>query len=365
MSEETTTRTALRRKICKELRMPFFRRVGVSSVVDAASTTSSIIDSKLTQPDGTWNGAWFYNVSTDEVSLIRNFKADSDTLFIEQPCAASPIGNTFEIHSVWNATEVHDAINEAIRFGRRTFPETVTDETLVLQEEVLSYPISGLTKLPWIINKIWVEWRQNCVSGLVTSATATSVTLPAMPTGVTSSWRITIYAGTGAGQTRTAAVPTGNTFAVTAWTVNPDSTSKYKLFDASEEFVTWKPFNDFHMDTDEFPDTIYVNRVTPSYYGMRLRLEYLAVSAELSTEASTTNIPPEYIKAKACSILHGQALSNTKADKDTHYAEHKRYMEEADGYIVRNAVHLPGIRFKTPVDNTSIRYTDSNNPLSW
>jgi hypothetical protein len=40
-------------------------------------------------------------------------------------------------------------------------------------------------------------------------------------------------------------------------------------------------------------------------------------------------------------------------------------MEEADGYIVRNAVHLPGIRFKTPVDGTSIQYSDSTNPLNW
>lgn len=366
MAEETTTRTNLRRKICKELRMPFFRRVGVSSVVDASSTTSTIIDSKLTQPDGTWTGSWFYNVSTDESSLIRNFKADSDTLFLEQPTAASPIGNTFEIHSVWTPTEIHDAINEAIRFGRRTFPETTTDETIVLKEEVLTYSISGLTKLPWNLNKIWVEARNNVTRGTVVSADAATVTLPDMPTGVNTSWRISIYAGTGAGQTRTVSSVVGNQLTVTAWVTVPDATSKYALFDESEELNAWRPFNDFHQDTEEFPDTLYINKLYPSLYGMRLRLEYLSVSVELTTEASTTNIPPEYIKAKACSILHGQALSNTKADKDTHYAEYKRYMDEADSYIVRNAIHTPGVRFRTPFGQDSISgYTPNSNPLGW
>lgn len=366
MAEETTTRTALRRKICKELRMPFFRRVGAFSTVAASSTTSSIIDTKLTQPDATWNGGWFFNITTGEVSVIRGFTANDDTFRLEQPCAASPVGNTYEIHSIWNANEVHDAINEAIRLGRRTFPETTTDESLLFQEEVLTYTISGLTKIPWVINKIWVEQRFNVSRGNVVSAASTSVTLPSMPTGVNSNWRITIYGGTGAGQIRTAATPTGNTFAVTAWTTIPDDTSKYALFDATEEFVAWRPFNDFHLDVEEFPDTLYVNRLYPSLYGMRIRLEMLAVSSELSTEAGTTNVPAEFIKAKACSILHGQALSNTKADKDMHYAEYKRYMDEADSYVVRNATHSPGTRFRTPnYAGDGGAFIGHDNPLGW
>jgi hypothetical protein len=364
MAEETSTRTALRRKICKELRMPFFRRVGTSSTVAASSTTSSIIDTKLTQPEGTWSGSWFFNVSTGEVSLIRSFTANDDTLRIEKPCASSPVGNTYEIHSIWNADEVHDAINEAIRLGRRTFPQTITDETIVLQEEVLTYAISGLTNLPWVISKIWVEQRSNCERGNVVSAAATTVTLPSMPTGVSSLWRISIFGGKGAGQTRTCGTPTVNTFSVTAWTTIPDTTSKYVLYDASEEIISWKPFNNFHLDTEEFPDTLYMNKLHQSFYGMRLRLEMLSVSQELTTEASTTNLPAEYIKAKSCAILHGQALSNTKADKDMHYAEYKRYGDESDAYVVRNAMHTPGVRFRSPITDHTYG-NDNNNPLSW
>jgi len=367
MAEETNTRTFLRRKICNELRMPFFRRVSPTfSTVKAGSTTTSIVDSNLTQPDGTWNGSWFFNITTGEVSMIRSFKADADTFYMEKACTVvtSP-ADQYEIHSIWNANEIHSAINEAIRQGRRTFPETTTDETIILQEEVMTYPVSGLSKLPWIINKVWVENNLNCYRGNVTSAAAASVTLPSVPSDLNSNWKITIYAGTGAGQMRTAAVPTGTTFAVTAWTVVPDATSKYALFNASKELVQWQPFNGFHLDVEEFPDTLYLNDLRPSLYGMRVRLEMLAVSTELTTEASTTNIPSEYIKAKACSILHGQALSNTKADKDTHYGEYKRYMEEADAYVVRNSVHTPGTRFRTPNDMEAQRYQSNDNPLGW
>jgi len=366
MTTPTTTRAELRRKICKELRMPFFRRVSNTySTVGASSTTGTIIDAKLTQPDGTWNGSWFYDVTTGEVSLIRSFKADSDTFYIEKTLAASPVGNYYEIHSIWNADEIHDAINESIRVGRRTFPELVTDETIVMKEEVMTYPITGLSTLPWMITKIWVEEQLNCDRGNVVSATSTSVTLPSVPSDLDTSWKITTYAGKGAGQIRNVGVVTGNSFAVVAWTTVPDSTTKYALFHADKELVQWAPFNDFHTDTEEFPATLYLNELRPSLYGMRIRIEMLAVSQELTTEAGVTYVPAEFIKAKACSILHGQALSNTKADKDTHYSEYRRYMEEADAYVVRNAVHTPGVRFRTPNDSASQRYQSNNNPLGW
>ncbi len=365
MAEETSTRTVLRRKICKELRMPFFRRVGSSSTANSSSTTSRISDNKLTQPEGTWAGSWFYSVTHDEQSYIRSFTANDDMLHLERVLANDPISDTYEIHTVWNASEVHDAINEAIRLGRRTFPETVTDETIVLKEEVMTYSVTGLSKLPYIINKIWVENIQNAQRGAVVSSTNTSITLDAVPSDLTTTWRVSIYAGTGAGQSRQAtSTPTGNTFSVSTWTTNPDSTSKYVLFNQAEELTTWRPFNDFHQDTEEFPDTIYLNKLYTSYYGMRLRIEMLAVSQELTTEAGTTNVPSEYIKAKACSILHGQAMSNTKADKDMHYAEYKRYGEEADAYIARSAPHTPGVRFRAGI-TTHTYQNDNLDPLGW
>ena len=365
MAEETSTRTTLRRKICKELRMPFFRRVGTSSTAGSSSTTARIVDTKLTQPEGTWAGSWFFNVSTGETSYIRSFTANDDTFHLEKPTALSPIGNTYEIHTIWNADEIHDAINEAIRHGRRTFPETTTDESIVLKEEVMTYTISGLSKLPFIINKIWVENIQNAQRGAVVSAGAANITLDSVPSTLNTNWRVSIYSGTGAGQSRQAtSTPTGNTFSVSAWGVVPDSSSKYVLFDQSEELTAWRPFNDFHQDAEEFPDTIYLNKLYTSYYGMRLRIEMLAVSQELSTEASTTNVPAEFIKAKACSILHGQAMSNTKADKDMHYAEYKRYGDEADAYLARNAPHTPGVRFRSAI-TTHTYQNDNTDPLGW
>lgn len=369
MAEETITRADLRRKICRELRMPFFRRVSSTySTGVTGSSTSLLVDTKLGQPDGTWNGSWVYDVTTGESSMIRNFKADSDTAFLEKTMGATLNAAQYEIHSIWNADEIHNAINEAIRTIRRSFPETLTYESdgLMMVEHNLNLGLSNLTN-PWIINKVWVERIENPTMGNVSSATSTSVTIPVVPdmTDAMGLWRINIYDGLGRGQTRQI-TGTANPFTVTAWTVVPNTTSKFMFYNERTQYMTWMPFNDWHLDSEEYPDTLYLNQVYPSLYGRRLRVEYLSYPGELTTDASTTIVPYEYIKAKACSILHGQALSNTRADKDTHYAEYKRYQEEADTFVVRNAPHMPGIRFRTPIAANDGSYPFLNdNPLSW
>jgi hypothetical protein len=199
----------------------------------------------------------------------------------------------------------------------------------------------------------------------VLSSTNTTATLDAGGLdAVNTNWYITIYAGTGAGQSRQISSVSGSEVTVADWDTNPDITSKYTLFDATEELVGWKLFTDLRFNSPEFPTTMYFNRVHPEDYGMRIRLEYVAVSGELTTESSTTNIPREYLLLKACSELHSQALSSTKADKETHYGEYKRMQDEADEYIVRNAIHIPGTVLLNP-DVNERPFTTNDNPLGW
>lgn len=375
MAEETITRADLRRKICRELRMPFFRRVSPTFSTAGTSSVSTLVDAKLTQADGTWNGSWLYDITSGESSMIRNFKADSDTAFLEKLMTTSMTGRTYEIHSIWTADEIHDAINEAIRSVRRTFPATLTYEGdyLVLCEEQLSHSLSALTN-PWIINKIWMEKIENPSYGTVSSATSSDVTippalLPPAPVNLMEQYRITIYSGVARGQTRQITYgDITNPLGISPnWITVPSATSKFVLYNEKIQRHTWIPFNDFHLDSEEYPDTLYINRIRPEFYGSRLRIEYLSYPGELTTDSSTTIVPYEYIKAKACSILHGMALSNTKADKDTHYAEYKRYQEEADTFVVRNAPHMPGVRFRTPVaaNDGFMTINNADNPLGW
>lgn len=365
MAEGTVTRLTLRRAICKDLRMPFFRRIGVSSAIGTGSTASLIKDTKLTQGDHFWDNNWFYYPTTGERSLIRSFQAQPDTFSLETPLATSPTEtNAYEIHSIWNADEIHEAINEAIRMARKTFPETLTDETIVICEDTLTYSLSGLTSI-WSVSKVYVEQVASIIRGTVTSATGTTVTVPGDLTSVNSNWKVTIYAGTGVGQIRAVTSVAGQDITVPTWTTNPDSTSKFALFNPSDQKYKWELFPNYRLDNEEYPDTLYLRTLRPELYGMRLRIQYLKPSAPLSADTDTTVVPEEYIRMKAASLLHGQLLSSSKIDKDSHYGEYKRLQEEADAYLIRNAPHSPGSQFKTPdFPGMGLGY-QMDDPLNW
>src|SRR5688572_12214878 len=151
MSEPTKTLQQLRRLIARELEMPFFKKYSAGFLdADAGGSTSTLIDSVLTQKDKYWNGAWLYRVASQEASLITNFTASDNKLFLEVPITTIADGDDYEIHSIWNAYDIHDAINAAIRDSRRVFFETITDETVIVEEDQLEYSISSLTKTPHI-----------------------------------------------------------------------------------------------------------------------------------------------------------------------------------------------------------------------
>lgn len=367
MSETTVSLQELRRAICRELRMPFFRRVGNFSDADANCTTTKIIDTSLSQKDGTWASSFVYLVATQESSLITAFNRNDNALLLERALSGAPAaGDDYEIHSIWNAEDIHEAINRAIKSSRQSFFITKVDETKCLVEDVLEYDISALTVVPWIINKVYIEYPQatyfTASAGANTTVTApTGIDL----TSVNSTWFVTIYDGTGKGQVRAVTSVAGQVITVPTWTTNPDSTSKMTIFDPRKS--AWKPSHNYHLDSLEYPDKLRFSHRLYEYRGGRIRLEYLGVSSELTTEASTTIIPEEYLINKACSILHGQVLNGTKADKESHYAEFKRYQEEADAFLARNAPHSPAIHLHNPDAHmsgygTSDYYAD---PLGW
>lgn len=366
MAESTTTLQSLRRSVARQLRMPFIMRVGDSSIVDSGTGTT-VVDAALVQTiTDFWKGHWYYRISDQVYSLITAFNTSTDTLTTEK--TYSPVhaaADVFEIHSVWNAGEIHAAINRAIDTVKKVFPITGTDESLVIREKYLNYSLSGISNL-WKVQKVWVEYRDNSVTGSVVSATNGAAVLDAaMPSDVDTNWKITIYAGTGAGQIRNISSGAGTTTCSVSinWTTNPDSTSKYRIFDASEERITWRPFTDYRLDNAEFPDTMYVNSDYSLYHGLRFRIEYLSLQAALSAEADTTIIPAEYLINKTCSILHGALIASTKADRDLHYAEFKRYDEMANEYLARYAPHSSGTLINQALESGS--YFESNDPLNW
>lgn len=345
--------------------MPFFRRFSAGELTtDTGSTASLIVDAALTQRDGFWNNHWYYAVTAGEQSLTRSFQANNGSFALETPLTSAPAdtGDLYELHAMWSPSDLHAAINQAIQEAGKIFTETVVDSTIVVEEDQLEYSLTGLSKTPYVLNKVSIENPGSITKGTATAGAATTITVESVPSDIDTGWRISIYAGLGAGQSRVYVSNAGNVITVAAWTTQPDSTSKYALWDAAQEIYDWSPLHQVYQDSKEFPDVLRLRSRMPQYYGMRLRLEYQALPAELSSDSDTTIVPKKYIMDKAIAILHGQKLNDTKADRDLHFAEHQRYNDQADKYLARTAPHMPDTQIQT-MDH--IYQDDRNDPLAW
>lgn len=362
MAEPTTTLATLRRAVAAELQMPFARRFPSGfSTMDSTSSSTTVVDAALRQKDAFWDGQWFFGITSREVSLIRAYNAQARSFQVEVERSGADT-ETFEIHAIWNASEIHAAINRAIQIVGRVFNQTIVDETLIYQEDTLSYALSGLSVKPWIMSKVFIERPGTVIRGTASAGAATTITLESVPTDIDTDWKISIYDGTGKGQIRNYVSNAGLVVTVSTWTTNPDNTSKYALWDPTEERHAWQQVFALSQDAKEFPDYVRFKSRFTNDYGMRIRLEYLALPSALSADADTTGVPQEYILPKACSILHGQRLSSTRSDRDMHYAEQRRYGDEADAYMIRNAPHIPDTTI--PVDGVG-DYSDTEDPLGW
>lgn len=366
MSEPTTTLAALRRIICKELSMPFFQRYAAGHLTsDSTSTVSALVDATLGQPEDYWNRAWVYRTASQEAALILDWQAGDHKALLESPITTLDAAD-YEIHSTWNALEIHEAINQAIRDSRRVFPETITDETLIVQEDTLTYALSALARVPYLIHKVWLEQPTTAKRGTAVAGGATSITLEnaGILTGVDTNWKISIYAGPGAGQIRSVASVAGAQVNVAAWATQPTNASKYTLWNPAQQLYDWVPWTALRYDsTKEFPDYLYFSARPVAFLGLRIRLEYSSLPVELTTEDSATPIPESYLMPAAVSILHGRAVGDNKSDRELHYAEWRRYKEIAMAWMAQNAPHLPDT---TLLSQAAGSYQPpADNPLDW
>jgi hypothetical protein len=367
MAEPSITLTNLRRMVCRELKMRFFLRYGAGFLDADSGTTTSLVDTALTQKDKFWNNSWVYRVASQQAALITNFTAQDDTVNLETAVTAFASGDDYEIHDLWNAYEIHEAINQAIRDVRRTFIETITDETLIVQEDVLAYALSSLTRAPFVISRVYLEQPSSVYRGQLTAAGATTATVEnaGILTGVTSSWKISIYDGTGKGQIRNiSSVASAVATVSVAWTTQPDSTSKYALWNPTEQTYDWYPWDALRYDSSkEFPDYLYFSMRPTDFYGMRIRIEYVALPQELSAEADVTYVPTSYLLPSVVSKLHGQKIGDNRSDRDLHFGEARRYAEMAEGWMIRNAPHRPDVGMLRQHSN---KYQpNAENPLNW
>lgn len=381
MALPTTSRATLRRAICSELGMEFFRRYGGTGYLtcDSGSTVSKVIDSDLTQPQDFWKNHWVYfpadgstgtaSALVGEVRQITSFVNSENACLVDRDYSVAPVSTLqYEIHDVWNATEIHNAINRAIRDAVPNFFKIVNDETLVLKEDTLEYDISGLTYRPWIISEVYIERPHSSMTGTVTSSDATSLTNTSEDfSDVTSNYVVSIYDGTGAGQLRNVSSgdADGKLNITAAWTTNPDTTSKYRTWDPTDQQDEWFRVTSLALDQSEYPDEIRFSNPYERLWGARIRLVYATDPLELSSDSDTTVVPQEFVIYKAIAYLAGSRTWGRTGDRDKYAVLEQTMNAKAEMFREKMAFRMDTTLWQeSDVSNPGSRSLD-NDPLGW
>lgn len=373
MTEPTLTRQALRRTIARELRMEFAMRYNDVSALTAVGSTTSVTDSKLTQPTDFWKNSYLFLVDGNAALDVRRITASTSggALTLEYALSALPtIADHYEIHSIHSANSIHAALNRAIREGFPSFFDVVTDESLILNEYQLEYDLTALTSLPHRIKKVFRETNGNSVTrGTATSGGATTLVdthLIGQLGAVTTNYKLSIYAGTGKGQQRQVVSVTDatGTITVAAWTTNPDSTSKYSLWDPTIQRREWDHVLAARFDNKAWPSKLYLYKVPTFEWGLRIRLQYTARCAQLAAETDTTITPEAYLVDKALAILFKTMVNDNRADRQRYAALTDEHEKAAMDFMQRRAFVEPDGTLWQDYEEGA-QYLNTMNPLGW
>ena len=373
MAEPTQTLANLRRAIGRLARNPFHLRYASGQLALTASTdqsTVAIVSTDLTQDDNFWKNQWVWLPTAEEERRIVAFEAAADRLIPEYPLsAAASSGDVIELWSVWSPTQVHEAINKSIDQAWRQYPDIVTDQTIVVEEDKSIYPTSGWSSSPWKLFQVWLEQNTTMTTGQPTSATATTLvdSNRDFSTFDTDHF-VSIYFGTGTGQLRE--VSTGDSagsLTVASWTTTPDTTSKYAVWDNGIQDVDWVRLIDYRPDQPEWPDNLYLPAEPLWATGLRMRLVYAAKPAILSSDAGTTVVPEQYITYKALSILHDGLIGDNRADRQMHASVAEYYDSLARAYLAEAPRRNPPGTIRTDGGGGVISERQDNvgDPLHW
>lgn len=371
MAEPVLTRVALRRRLCRALDMPFFRRFESFSTLQGTPSATKVRDGRLTQEEDYWASTHIFLPVSTQVARVEGFLSASNELIPEMDLSPVPgAGEAYELHSIYTAYDLHDALNDAIDDAWPAFFDVVLDESLVLQEDKLTFDLSGLTSLPWYVTKLWAERNTTTRRGIVTSAAAGYIidtSLIGALGSVTSSWKVSIYHGTGKGQLRSVSSvvdATGKVSPSVNWTTIPDTTSKYALWDPTDEEVPWRRIVDAGFDAKEWPNNLYLHSSFSEEWGLRLRAQLVTRPARLTTDTAATPVPAGFVIPKARSLLYGQKASDNRFDQNQYKKDEDYYRQIAELYRRERAFELPdGTLWQAPTDLGLT--TDQADPLAW
>ena len=356
MAEPTSTRAALRQELARRLNMDFALRIGASSTATDGGTNELIDTNRLRQSDDFWNGSWLYIANdtsgTDNdgaVRLISDFVSSTRSIAVVEPFSAA-VANTdeYEIHSPWNALQMHDAINDAIDDAFPEFFDTVVDETTIILEDTLEYSLPTTTT-PYYVLGMWLEQVEDKFRGTSSQTGSSTTLIDASQSWDDDKWngmQVAIYDGTGKGQFATITdTSSSNTLTVAAWlgtgTTSPSTDSKYVIKDTLTEQHDWYRITAARFDQTYWPTKVYLTSNYSSALGRALRVQYIAKPASVTTEAGTTIVPSGFVVAKSQALLHGMRVADSRSDQDRHRYMHQFWESRAEAYKLQNKWRMP------------------------
>lgn len=386
MSVPTITRALLRQAIGRALSMPFYKYYGTDEHVSdsLASANGYFFDTNLTQPDHYWEGSWTLftgtadtaassNLLTGEAREIVSFRSSDCRVQLDRGTGTAPAsGDQFEIMSGWSPFEIHDAINRAIESAFPHFFDTVEDTTITFSENTLTYALTGLAVRPWKLMAVYLGKPGSASFGIAQTGGASSITASATHdlSAVEAGWAVSIYGGTNAGENRTISTADNLTKVIatsTPWTATPDSTSKYMIWDPSDQEEDWHRIISVRTDAKDWPSTLYFPEKHDDYLGHSLKLVYLAKPSQLTTDTATTTVPEEYVRLKALSFLYSARIGNNRYDRARYSQMAQDMAQQAELYKRSNMWQpTPGTVWGAgePATQTSYVAVDGN-PLDW
>lgn len=391
MTTPTITRAAIRKTICRELGMPFYRYYNAALTADAATSgVDKLVDTDLTQPEHYWEGSWIFSPTTEEVRQVVAFESGVNMLVPDRDFTTSPSTATeYELQTGWNAYEIHQAIDRAIDEAFPNFFTIQEDETLIVQEDKLDYALTQgtnstnggdtyLTYVPYRILRIEFEQPHNAQTGTAQAGAATTITASATAdlSDVASNpthYLVSIYDGTGKGQFRRPTSASNTTKVVTIstgttdWVTTPSTDSKYCIWNIYDQTYDWIQTYAARFDRKDWPTEIHFPNNYHTVYGFRMRITYVAKPAALTTDASTTVVPSEFCVNKALEFLYTKRIQSNRFDRQRYSDLAEAHKLKAEEYRRMYAWQMPqGSPWQEGDLRGSVGYlTEPGDPLAW
>jgi hypothetical protein len=280
---------------------------------------------------------------------------------------------------MYGPEEIHLSIDDAIAEAFPAFFDVVTDEEMVIEEDVLEYELvtnnsDGRSVLsnPFRIKSIEIERTGTGSTHRVTSSdtSAGTVTISGQTfSGVDTGWMVSSFRGTGAGQL--SSIASGSSAGVitmdTPMTLALDTTTSIRVWDAASELYPWRPFTAVQFDAKDYPSKMrFLESLRPEA-GFRMRIQYVGEPQALTADSSTTVVPKQYIKHYVMNDLFQQRARSKPGDAQKFAALADQEQRLMDKYKMEHSRDLPDQTLWTEQEWGSNRsdFFERDNPLGW